>query len=37
MADELVAITYQDVHAAEGMLGIIVVETFTECAAPQFA
>jgi hypothetical protein len=35
MADEMVAFTYQHVHTAEGVVGVIVVETIAERPDPQ--
>jgi len=35
MADEMVAISYENVHTAEGVVGVIVLETLTERPLPQ--
>ena len=35
MADEMVAVTDQHVHPAEGVVGVIVVETIAERPVPQ--
>lgn len=35
MADELIAIAHQHVHSAEGMVGVVVIESLAEGVAPQ--
>lgn len=35
MADEMAAVAHEHVHTAEGVVGVIVVETITESSVPQ--
>ena len=35
MADEMATVAYEHVHTAEGMVGVIVVETITESSVPE--